>query len=272
MFDGQADEAMELGIQFEDFNRIYRGQKAKVFKGAAKKVISTLQWQDVNQLLQTAGPMSQNIEVSKEGQRLSPSAYMDATHGEPAKRISPSALNRAIADGHSIILNYLDTYHQPANELCSALTSALQEHVNLNAYISMVSNKCFTTHWDDHDVFIIQTQGRKHWSVFEPTRKFPLKHDVVCKNMPEGIDLFWEGELNQGDLLYIPRGWWHHASATDVGSIHITAGFSNRRPVHLLNFLVNEASEHEWMRMDLNRVGDRDHTDLLEKIARYFKD
>ena len=37
----------------------------------------------------------------------------------------------------------------------------------------------------------------------------------------------WSGALNSGDLLFIPRGWWHDACIPEErdgeGSIHLTA-------------------------------------------------
>ena len=37
----------------------------------------------------------------------------------------------------------------------------------------------------------------------------------------------WEGMLEDGDLLYIPRGWWHVATPLDEPTLHLTVGVNN---------------------------------------------
>ena len=37
-----------------------------------------------------------------------------------------------------------------------------------NLYITAVGHRGLVLHWDDHDVFILQLTGSKHWRVWEP--------------------------------------------------------------------------------------------------------
>lgn len=58
----------------------------------------------------------------------------------------------------------------------------------------------------------IQLIGRKRWKVYKPTFEFPLSgqtsknHKHECCGEPVFDDI-----LEAGDLLYLPRGWWHNA-------------------------------------------------------------
>ena len=58
------------------------------------------------------------------------------------------------------------------------------------------------------------------------TRKYPLAVDVEPTVEKPDTPL-WEGMLEDGDLLYIPRGWWHVATPLDEPTLHLTVGVNN---------------------------------------------
>ena len=63
----------------------------------------------------------------------------------------------------------------------------------------------------------------------------------------------WAGVLEEGDLLYLPRGWWHEAAALDGPSLHLTFGVYRRTGLDLLDALRGELRESEVFREDLPR-------------------
>jgi hypothetical protein len=69
----------------------------------------------------------------------------------------------------------------------------------------------------------------------------------------------WAGELRAGDVMHIPRGYWHQATRADhTGgvSLHVTFGFPKRTGVDWLAWLADQARESELFRRDLLRDGD----------------
>ncbi len=76
------------------------------------------------------------------------------------------------------------------------------------------------------DTFILQIEGAKRWRLHKSAKReemlaiTPSMDFNPLENLPE---LVWEGVLEAGDLLYMPRGVIHHA-ATVAGkhSVHIT--------------------------------------------------
>lgn len=63
-------------------------------------------------------------------------------------------------------------------------------------------------HWDDHATFIVPIYGTKAWTVPGPGRPHPMKTDTDHNHTaPEPVA--WEGVLKAGQILHVPRGWWH---------------------------------------------------------------
>lgn len=73
---------------------------------------------------------------------------------------------------------------------------------------------------DDIDAFLLQTEGRKHWKVYAPSDK----DQRPLEEMEEPKDnLVFDGWLNAGDLLYLPRGFIHCAHTDSKhDSLHVT--------------------------------------------------
>jgi len=98
--------------------------------------------------------------------------------------------------------------------------------LQFNIYITPANAQGFAPHYDDHDVFILQTTGTKIWRLYHSPIELPSPKQPHCKHKDKyelGTPAF-EVELKPGDLLYIHRGLIHDASTTDTASVHITLG------------------------------------------------
>jgi ribosomal protein L16 Arg81 hydroxylase len=74
-------------------------------------------------------------------------------------------------------------------------------------------------------VFILQISGAKRWNVFEPAVTLPLRSRPGDEEARKRFDNpLLEVEVQPGDLLYIPRGFPHHAVSTQSTSLHLTVG------------------------------------------------
>ena len=83
-----------------------------------------------------------------------------------------------------------------------------------NLYCSRKSRQAFAPHFDLHDVFAVHCEGEKAWRVFEGREELPINHprfQVPEADRPARMGgLLMEPLLKPGDVLFIPRGWWHH--------------------------------------------------------------
>jgi len=103
----------------------------------------------------------------------------------------------------------------------------------------------------------LQLFGKKSWKVYGPSRLHPLSKDVE-ENATPPQEVLWEGMLEDGDLLYIPRGWWHVATPVNEPTLHLTIGFSNPTGVDLLAWLTDQLRKAEIVRKDLPRFASPD--------------
>jgi hypothetical protein len=106
-------------------------------------------------------------------------------------------------------------------------------------------------------VFILQVAGRKRWSVYGMTRPHPLTGDGELCERPAHAPL-WEETLEDGDLLYIPRGCWHVAAPLAEPTLHLTVGVHNRTGIDLLKWVAEKMRAREVFRKDLARFASRE--------------
>lgn len=142
----------------------------------------------------------------------------------------------AFLDGCSIIMNHAELVNEPFFLLCQNLQKSFQ-HVYINTYLTPPQSKAVEAHADDRDVFVIQLFGSKTWKVYEEVPiKYPFANEQVGKGelkVPDSVfrsKLTVDTVLNQGDVLYIPRGFVHEAECTSQGknqpSFHATVALA----------------------------------------------
>lgn len=243
----------EMTLLPDHFDALYRGRRFWRSPDRNGEVSNLFDWSDLNQLLDLSPHVVDAVKIVKDGENLDPATYLRAPDRGPgsARQVIPEAVARALREGYSIVLNYLPAYHAGVRALCEGLTEDLAETVNVNGYASWSETQCFPVHWDSHDVIIIQTAGRKHWTVYRPTREHPVETDAAYHDASSGFVEEWSGVLEAGQRLYIPRGWWHKASARPGGSIHLTCGFTNKTGLSLIRFLSDLAARDPALRADL---------------------
>ncbi|MFM7887945.1 MAG: cupin domain-containing protein [Pseudanabaena sp.] len=170
-----------------------------------------------------------------------------ALNGKAVPASDAAGIVKGCRDGATIIIEQIHQYDSKVARLASSLSRELMEPVQVNTYFSQPNNPAFNTHYDTHDVFIVQTFGRKKWRVFEDTIRNPLFHQKVHgRSHPETPYL--ECILKAGDLLYVPRGHWHDATADTEPSLHLTVGIYSRTRINFLNWLVDELRDDERWR------------------------
>ena len=77
----------------------------------------------------------------------------------------------------------------------------------------------------------------------------------------------WEGMLVDGDLLYIPRGWWHVATPLDEPTLHLTVGVNNPNGADFLAWYVDRLKASEDVRRDLPQFGcAEEQSALLDRL------
>lgn len=146
--------------------------------------------------------------------------------------------------------------HKQSDEvhaLLSTLELELQCMVGANAYLTPPnSSQGFAPHYDDIEAFCLQLEGKKRWKVYEPTLKLPRvsSEDFTTQEL-EGVQPVLDIVLEEGDLLYMPRGWIHQACTIkddNEHSLHLTVSAMQQWAwIDLLDVIVPEALENAAM-------------------------
>jgi ribosomal protein L16 Arg81 hydroxylase len=130
-----------------------------------------------------------------------------------------------LGSGATLVLNGMEARSSIARRLSRAVSEFAGFLTLSNAYVSFGGSGSFGAHWDTHDVVVLQQVGRKRWRVYPPTFPLPLPAQTsresgqVVKSQPR-LDIV----LEAGDLLYLPRGWWHEVTPLAEPSVHLSVG------------------------------------------------
>lgn len=141
-------------------------------------------------------------------------------------RICKTKLYRYLTDGATLVLNRMEVRSVQIKRLCMEVRRFLGEQTVANGYLAFGGDGTFGKHWDTHDVFVIQLIGRKRWQIFEPTFELPISGQT-SKSFKDAcpVEPCFDRVLEPGDVLYIPRGWWHHAIPIEgEETFHVAVG------------------------------------------------
>jgi len=150
-------------------------------------------------------------------------------------------------DGCTIRLLCPHKYNDAIQSLLSTLELEFHCMVGANAYLTPPrSAQGFAPHYDDIDAYCLQLQGSKRWKVYKPKVKLPRtsSEDFTTENL-EGMEPVLDVTLEEGDLLYMPRGWIHQACTprdNNQHSLHLTISTMQRWAwADLMEIVVPEA-------------------------------
>jgi ribosomal protein L16 Arg81 hydroxylase len=177
------------------------------------------------------------LRLMRKGEEIAKHEYVESVNdmGAVRDRIDKKRFFNLLSNGCAVVMNRIDLRSDRIRQLTRALGASVEAAATANGYLSLNGDGAFGCHWDTHDVFAVQLHGAKRWKVFRPTFKSPLNHQRSSVETFEENDLFLDTILYTGDILYIPRGWWHRTIASEGASFHIACG--THRPKFLDYFM-----------------------------------
>jgi ribosomal protein L16 Arg81 hydroxylase len=201
-------------------------------------------------------------------------------------------LERVVAEMHggkTLLLEHLERRNPNLGLLCRLLEQQLSHRFWTNLYLTPPHGQGLQPHWDNHDTIILQVLGLKHWKIEKRRRRLPSPPEQMGdenRKIDADSDSF---TLNQGDMIYIPRGFVHAAECGSAPSLHITIGGDVYTWAKLLEYVVTNAIQEDdnlrlalplgFMRGDnglgksvsaiLRKIANENYTEIL---AARFKD
>jgi hypothetical protein len=263
----------------EEFLASSWGRGFKHVRGTRGKFAHLMPWSRLNDVLTQHRLDAPRLRLMRDGKPVPVSDYTrHTTTGGKRKatipRLRAAELTDQLRAGATLILDAVDELHAPLTRLAAALELAFRERVQINLYAGWRTSHGFDLHWDEHDVFILQVAGRKRWRIYGETRSHPISNDIEPAPRPTS-DPLWEETLEDGDLLYIPRGFWHVAFPLDEPTLHLTVGIHKRNGLDLLRWMTEQMRGSVAFREDLPRDASTEeqaaHIERLrrELIARF---
>jgi ribosomal protein L16 Arg81 hydroxylase len=246
----------------ERFFSEYHDRQPLHLPGAAGKFAGVLSWRQLNRLLDmTHIWSSRSLQVVLDSTPVPPEQYCGratSRDGDPVQQPEANNLRALIARGASLVLNDVDSLTPGLAGVSAALEGAGLGKTQANVYISWQSHKAFPAHFDTHEVWAVQVEGEKVWNIWEGRAEWPIAHPVF-RGLGQAHHEQAKGRLREritlkaGDLLYLPRGWYHDAICEAPATVHVAYGVHAALGMDLLHILLERALYEPGFRQALPR-------------------
>jgi lysine-specific demethylase/histidyl-hydroxylase NO66 len=171
------------------------------------------------------------FRLVRDGATLAPSTYCRTAgigHRTIDDVVQPNRVLELYDAGATMVLQGLQLTDPALGRAANNVALALDEPVQINAYLSPANARGLELHFDFHDVFVLQLGGRKRWRVWEPLPRTrdPIKSRtrIPLPTLDELGEPLLDLTLTTGDCLYLPRGFPHAAETIEAASSHLTLG------------------------------------------------
>jgi hypothetical protein len=265
-----AFEAILAPLSVDQFLGLHLGIAPLHLSGAAGRFHHLLDWDRLARLLESHPLEPPRFSIVKAGKTIPGERYLRQNGGGIA-RIDSGALSLLLDAGATAIINHVDDLVPAIGALADEVADRLAARTAVNLYASWRSESGFAPHWDYHDVIVLQLAGRKQWTIHKPTRPDPLRGDAF-EAPPEGAAPECVEILEDGDMLYVPRGWIHAPVPAGEPSLHLTIAITRPTGAGFLAWLAKELAEDPRVRAAIPSASDQAATVEWERgLASIFE-
>lgn len=136
--------------------------------------------------------------------------------------ITKAELDSAFKSNHSVQFFQPQRFSDHLHAIIAGFEDEFGSLAGASAYLTPPCSQGLAPHHDDVCVFILQTEGSKLWHLWAGEIELPEHHsdDISRTSLSNTPPV--EVLLQQGDVLYLPRGTIHEAISQDTFSTHVT--------------------------------------------------
>jgi ribosomal protein L16 Arg81 hydroxylase len=169
---------------------------------------------------------------------------------------SQADAQRLVDEGYTLLIRHAERHHERLGELAAAVARDFAAPVNIHMYCTPGGQYGFGWHYDAEEVFIVQTTGRKEYSLRKNTvQPWPIEETLPADMRYEReIMPLVRCELAAGDWLYIPSGYWHMGQSRET-AISLAIGVEPRTAVEIFDLLRPQIVESLLWRQRLPVAG-----------------
>lgn len=250
-------------ISSEKFFADYYDKKPLYIPGTPDKFKNVMNWGVLTRLLNMNAIWSEeSLLLVLDRKVISPEEYCHSEmdrNGNNCLRPDAEKVMDWLSKGASLGINDIDTLTPEIANVVTIFEKALTAKGQCNLYCSWHQRQAFHSHYDTHDVYAIHFEGEKTWRVWTNRMPHPVRHprfissgeDFDTKNRGE---VLMEVIMKPGDLLYLPRGWYHDALSSSEGCNHIAFGMTHIIGLDLLTNISDMAVNQEIYRHNFPRL------------------
>lgn len=254
------DEAADLRHLLEPimpqafFDEIW-GKRFAHIVGQMGRFSALFPWSHLNTVLEHHRIDAPRLRLFHAGRQIEPGTYQHSSV-LPGNGVilTASDVKRHLRAGATLVIEEIEDTFAPLRDLVIRLENIFRVNVHCNLYAGWKTDEGFAVHWDPHDTLILQLYGRKRWRVWGPTRHHPIYGETESSVAPTTEPLL-DTHLEDGSVLYLPRGWWHVAQPVDEPTLHLTLSINNRTGLDLLTWMAKTLRRSELFRKDLPIMG-----------------
>ncbi|MEN0651571.1 MULTISPECIES: JmjC domain-containing protein [Hyphobacterium] len=263
----------------DEFFAEYYGKKPLHIQRPGADVSSILTWDSFNDALeQTPFWTDQSLRIAFNNHPAPPESFctpVETLEGHTINRADPARVKALVGVGATLVANRIHEVSPGVRRAAKAIHDRTQAAIAANVYCSFKGVQAFQSHYDLHDVFVVQVEGEKTWNIWTGREDRPISHvgpgDAgAAYLMRQRGSLMWQIRMKPGDVLYLPRGQYHDALAEDGATLHVTFSIAPLTGFVLFDMLKEEA-RHDALFRDYIPSHDVDHGGAmrahLERLA-----
>jgi hypothetical protein len=221
-----------------------------------------LPWETLGTLITAEALRSGQAILARQGRPL-PLEMVGVGNGG----LAPEAIQALCDQGASLVLNSVEKQVPAIAAMNAMVERYLRCNTHTNAYASFNRESAFKAHFDGHHVLILQLQGRKHWWCYGQTTRFPMQGKTFSSptDLPAAE---WEGVLEPGDMLFVPRGDVHRAMVDGPTSLHLTVTLAPPTGADVMDWLGRRLLDDDVGRQYLPVLGSHEQRSAHQAALR----
>ncbi len=197
------------------FRSTHLGRRPLAHAGTTAAAVAALDWDVLGRMLAAPSRRADLLVVAR-GRLL-----------DVAPPPSLAALQALLGQGIGIVVRGAERDDPGLARVAAAFTRDLGRTL-VQVFVTPAGTYGFGWHYDDEDVFIAQTAGRKEYRFRANTVAAAMPATAAAfARFPRETSPLLTATLGPGDFLYLPARWWHVARC-EADALSISVGVLRR--------------------------------------------
>lgn len=167
-----------------------------------------------------------------------------------------------LANGATLKLNQVEDWHPSLRDINDALNAVFPAESKAFLFYTPAGKRGMLPHRDGSRVIAIQLEGAKEWHLYDTPPESAASAGLDVDISKEEVVV-----MEPGDLLYLPHGTGHAATAIDRTSLHMTFTLTEPFPSALAQAYIDE-----WIASGRPAKAGHDATSPLTRAAALLAD